>query len=89
VLGAKKISESIDDSRFPLMKKKGINLRDNHEIQVLLRELVMLNDKVESVRVLEYLAYNDAPETLLNTNFRSQGLSLGGRLAIRSFVPTI
>jgi hypothetical protein len=65
LLGAKKISESIDDSRFPLMKKKGINLRDNHEIQVLLRELVMLNDEVESVRVLEYSAYNDAPQTLL------------------------
>jgi hypothetical protein len=36
-----------------LMKKKGINLRDNHKIQVLLRELVMLNDEVELIRVLE------------------------------------
>jgi hypothetical protein len=65
LLGAKKISESIDDSRFPLMKKKEINFRDNHEIQALLRELVMLNDEVESVQVLEYSAYNDAPQTLL------------------------
>jgi hypothetical protein len=32
LLGAKKISESIDDSKYPLMKKKGINLRDNMEI---------------------------------------------------------
>jgi hypothetical protein len=47
------------------MKRKGINLRDNLEIQALLRELVMLNDEVESVRVLEYSAYNDAPQTLL------------------------
>ncbi len=30
-----------------------------------MRELVMLNDEVESVRVLEYSAYNDAPQTLL------------------------
>ena len=61
LLGAKKISESIDDTKYPLMKKKGINLRDNLEIQALLRELVTLNNEVESVRVLEYSAYNDAP----------------------------
>jgi hypothetical protein len=30
-LGAKKIAESIDDSKYPLMKKKGIYLRDNIE----------------------------------------------------------
>jgi hypothetical protein len=40
LLGAQKISKSIDDSlQYPLMKKKGINLRDNIEIQVLLREI--------------------------------------------------
>jgi DNA integrity scanning protein DisA with diadenylate cyclase activity len=61
----KKISESINDSKYPLMKKKGINMRGNMEIQTLLRELVMLNDKVESVQVLEYLAYNDVSQTLL------------------------
>ena len=61
LLGAKKISKSINDSRYPLMKKKGINLRDNLEIQALLLELVMINNKVDLVRVLEYSAYNDAP----------------------------
>jgi hypothetical protein len=42
------------------------------EIQVLLRELVLLNDKVESVSVLEFAAYNDAPQTLLKIPRRSQ-----------------
>ena len=65
LLGAKKISESIDETRYPLMKKKGINLRDNLESQALLQELVTLNDEVESVWVLEYSAYNDALQTLL------------------------
>jgi len=65
LLGVKKISETIDVTRFPLMTKKGINLHDNMEIQALLRELVLLNDEVESVQVLEYAAYNDVPQTLL------------------------
>jgi hypothetical protein len=65
LLGAKKISEKIDDRKYPLMKSKGINLRDNMELQALLREIVMLNDEVESVQVLEYSAYNDTPQTLL------------------------
>jgi hypothetical protein len=42
------------------------------EIQVLLRELGMLNDEVESVWVLEYSVYNDAPQTLLRVLRSSQ-----------------
>jgi hypothetical protein len=63
--GAKNISETIDVTWYPLMHRKGINLCDNLEMQVLLRELVSLNDEVESVSVLEFAAYNDAPHMLL------------------------
>jgi hypothetical protein len=42
LLGAQKILETIDVTRYPLMAKKGINLRDNLEIQALLQELVLL-----------------------------------------------
>jgi hypothetical protein len=83
LLGAKKISERIDESRYPLMKKKGINLKDNMEIQALLRELVMLNDEVELVQVLEYAAYNDAPQTLLRVP-RSSRKDLFAKNAIRT-----
>jgi hypothetical protein len=83
LLGAKKLPETIDLTKYPLMKKKGINLRDNMEIQALLREIVMLNDEVESVSVLEYAAYNDAPQTLLRVP-RSSRKDLFSKNAIRS-----
>jgi hypothetical protein len=61
LLGAKKISETIDVTQYHLMQRKGINLCYNLEIQVLLllRELVSLNDEVEYISVLEFVAYND------------------------------
>ena len=83
LLGAKKISETLDMTRYPLMKKKGINICDNMEIQALLRELVMLNDEVDSVQVLEYAAYNDEPQTLLRVP-RSSGKDRFVRNAHRS-----
>jgi hypothetical protein len=83
LLGAQKISESIDERKYPLMKKKGINLRDNMEIQALLRELVTLSNEVASVRVLEYSAYNDAPQTLLRVP-RSSRKDLFFKNAIRT-----
>jgi hypothetical protein len=74
LLGAKKISEGIDDSKYPLMKKKGINLRDNMEIQALLCELVMLNNEVESVWGLRVLGIQRcAADTTKSTEKISKG----------------
>jgi hypothetical protein len=64
LLGAKKISKMTDVTRrYSLMQKTGINIRDNMKIQSLIRELVSLNDEVESVSFLEFAAYNEGCTT--------------------------
>jgi len=58
-LGAKKIEETIDKAKFPLLTKKlGVSLSTDFDVKAIIREINDLADVVESVNLREFQAWN-------------------------------
>ena len=59
------ITESLLATDFPVLSKYNIPLDDGNEIEKLMRDLKKLSDKVKSVRVYSFDAYNDVRTNLV------------------------
>jgi hypothetical protein len=67
LLGVQKIHDTINQDNYPtLVGELQVSLRDNHTIQALLRDIIKLNNNVESVNILQFKAQNNKVQSLLH-----------------------